>query len=154
LKNAESNPFIFIAHATVAGELWANELRMPANLSFNEMEFDGRVYFSNAQLPSFIVQNSTFKGDVDFSSAALRGYVNITNNIYNKNLVFTRTAFSGNVDLRWNIINASLNFYSAHVSGELLFDESQVPGTGRVLVHDCGRARFILWRAIRWESTL
>jgi hypothetical protein len=125
----QSNPFIFIANATVAGELWANDLRMPANLTFYEMEFEGQVYFNNAQLQTFIAQNSTFKEDVDFGSAAMSGHVNITKNAFDKNLVFARAVFNGNVDLRENIIGESLNFYGTYVVGELLLDGSEIRGT-------------------------
>ncbi len=108
LKDPEvqSQPVINITNGTIAGDLWANDLVIPVNIFFTNLEFDGFVNFGGAQLQSITIYTSKF----------------------NDSLSFLRSAFNGNVDIRDNVINKSLNFYGAHVSGELLLDGSQILG--------------------------
>ena len=112
LKDPEvrSQPVISITNGTIAGDLLANDLVIPFNIFFTNMEFDGFVSFSGAQLQSITIYNSNF----------------------HKSLNFMRTTFDGNADLRKNVIQESVNFSGAHVSGELWFDETEILGTEKL----------------------
>ena len=105
-----SQPVISITNGTIAGDLLANDLVIPFNIFFTNMEFDGFVSFSGAQLQSITIYNSNF----------------------HESLNFIRTKFDGNADLRKNVIRESVNFSGAHVSGELWFDETEVRGTEKL----------------------
>ena len=112
LKDPEvrSQPVISITNGTIAGDLLANDLVIPFNIFFTNMEFDGLVSFSGAQLQSITIFNTNF----------------------HESLNFMRTTFDGNADLRKNVIQESVNFSGAHVSGELWFDETEILGTEKL----------------------
>ena len=112
LKDPEvrSQPVVSVTNGTIAGDLLANDLVIPFNIFFTNIEFDGFVSFSGAQLQSITIYNSNF----------------------HESLNFMRTTFDGNADLRKNVIRESVNFSGAHVSGELWFDETEVLGTEKL----------------------
>jgi hypothetical protein len=109
LKDAQvvSNHSIYIANATVVGDVWLDNRTFTSNLDFRKMEFDGMVNLAGGQLQSLTIYDSTF----------------------NDSLSFLRSSFSGNVDVRYNEIKGGLTLYGAHISGELLLDSTRILGT-------------------------
>jgi len=130
LKDPEvqSKSLIFIANLKVAGEVIANDLILPGNLQFLNVEFTDYVDFNSSLLHALWISDSEFMDSADFSHGSFEGNMVISHNIF-ESLLFTRSRINGSMDLRGNTFNQGIDFYGTHITRELLLDDSQILGT-------------------------
>lgn len=124
LQSFEAYDSTFMGDIDVSGASISRQMQLTNN------DITGSIYFNDSTLErNANITGNTIGGTIDFGSSVIGGDTNIGDNTLTGSLSFLRATLNGNVDLRDNVISESLNFYGSHISGELLFDKSQVLGT-------------------------
>jgi len=124
----QSQSFILIANVTVLGEVFGNDMSIPGNIQFTNVEFTDYVDFNSSLLHAVWIDGSNFLGPVDFSLATFDGNLIISKNTF-ESLFFARSTVNGSADLRDNTFNLGIDFYGARITDELLLSGSEILGT-------------------------
>jgi hypothetical protein len=127
-SQVQGQTFLYIGNVTVVDAVIGNDMILPGNIQFANVEFRDYVDFNSSLLHAVWINDSLFLGPMDFSLATFEGNVVINNNTF-ESLLFMRSEINGNADFRDNTLNLGINFYGAYVAGELLLDGSNILGT-------------------------
>lgn len=131
-SQVQSHSFILIANVTVMDEVYANDLVLPGNIEFFQMEFTDYVDFDSSVLRAFWIIGSTFQGTLDLSLATFEGNILLSDNTF-EDLWFWQAEVDGSLDMRGNTFNLGANLAGTHITEELFLNDSQFLGTERLL---------------------